>query len=90
MCFKSKREKPSWISKVIAAIKEVRNYFHHGFKEADFVAWLAAKYAKLLAFHCSRSLLLRSKSVLPCEICLVPMVGGNVCYGCICWLIGRT
>jgi hypothetical protein len=48
MCFEGMKEKPSWISKVIIAIEQVRDHLHHRLEEAHFVAWLAAKDAKLV------------------------------------------
>ena len=78
MCSEDMEGKPSWIIKVIVAIEEVRNHLHHGLEETHFVAWLPAKNAKLVVLYCLYSLLLKSKSVLPCEICLVPVICGNI------------
>jgi hypothetical protein len=74
MGFESMEEKPSWISKVIIPVEEVRDHLHHGLEQAVFVAWLSAKDAELVRLHCLRSLLLESKSALPCEVLLVPVV----------------
>lgn len=82
--------KPSWIPKVIIAVEEVSDHLHHGFEKAHFVAGLAAKHAKLVVFYCLCSLLLGSKSILPCKICLVPVVRGNVADGRIRCLIWRN
>ena len=90
MCFEGMEGKPSWIIKVIITIKEVRDHLHHGLKKAYFVAWLAAKDTKLVVLHCLRPLLLKSKSILPCEIRLVPVVCGDIRDRRIRWLIRRN
>jgi hypothetical protein len=74
MCFEDMEGKPSWISKVIIPVEEVRNHLHHGLEKAVLVAWLSAEDAELVRLYCLRSLLLELKSVLPCEILLVPVV----------------
>ena len=74
MGFESMEEKLSWISKVIIPVEEVCDYLHHGLEQAVFVAWLSAENSELVRLHCLRSLLLDLKSVLPCEVSLVPMV----------------
>lgn len=70
---------PSWISKVIIAIEKVRDHLHHGFKQAHFITWLAAKDTKLLSLHHSRPFLLKLESVLPGKVCLVPVIRGHIC-----------
>jgi hypothetical protein len=81
MYFEGMKEKPSWISKVIITIEQVRDHLHHRLEEAHFVAWHAAKDAKLVRLYSLRSLLLEMKSVLPCKVCLLPVLGGKICNG---------
>ncbi|UPX16522.1 uncharacterized protein EKO05_0006919 [Ascochyta rabiei] len=83
-------KEPSWISKVIEAIEKVCHHLHHGLEKAYFIAWLATKDTKLLVLHRFRSLLLKLKSALPCEICLVPVVCGYICDRCVYQWIGRS
>lgn len=79
MCSEDVKEKPSWIFKIIIPIEQVRDHLHHGLEEAIFIARLSAKDAKLMRLHCICPLLLTLKSDLPREICLVPVVCGDIC-----------
>lgn len=79
MYFEDMEGKPSWISKVIQAIKKVCDHLHHRLQKAYFITWLATKDPELLSLHRFHSLLLKLKSILPCEICLVPVICGDDC-----------
>lgn len=81
--------KPSWISKVIITIEEVCDHLHHELEKAILVAGLPAKDAEVVRLHCLRPLLLKSKSVLPCEVLLVPVICGNICDGHMRLPVGR-
>ena len=64
----------SWIVIIGVAVEKIHDDLQHRFKKAYFFAWYTAKVANPLTLQCLMSLLLGLKSILPCEICLVPVI----------------
>ena len=63
------------------AIEKIHNDLQHRLEKAYFFAWFTTEIAKSLCFHRILSLLLELKSVLPCAICLVPVIRRYVRIG---------